>query len=74
VSGCKVRLGEFTVEVDPVFDEDVLVRVLRGRRVLTLPSSIRVFFAVEPIDMRGSFDALARRVRRMNLDPGDGHL
>lgn len=42
--------------------------------MLTLPSSIRVFFAVEPIDMRGSFDALAGRVRRMNLDPGDGHL
>ena len=30
VSGCKVRLGEFTVEVDPIFDEDVLVRVLRA--------------------------------------------
>lgn len=30
VAGCRVRLGEFTVEVDAVFDEDVLVRVLRA--------------------------------------------
>lgn len=30
--------------------------------------------AVEPIDMRGSFDALAGAVRRLGLDPVDGHL
>lgn len=42
--------------------------------MLTLPSSIRVFFALEPVDMRGSFDALAGGVRRLDLDPGDGHL
>jgi transposase len=33
-----------------------------------------VFVAVEPIDMRGSFDALAGAVRRLGLDPVDGHL
>ena len=42
--------------------------------MLTLPSSVRVFLAVEPVDMRGSFDALAGSVRRLGLDPQDGHL
>jgi transposase len=42
--------------------------------VLTLPPTVRVFVAVEPIDMRGSFDALAGAVRRLGLDPVDGHL
>jgi transposase len=42
--------------------------------VLTLPPSVRVFLAVEAIDMRGSFDALAGRVRALGLDPSDGHL
>lgn len=37
--------------------------------MLTLPSSVRVFMAVTPVDMRGSFDALAGQVRRMALDP-----
>ncbi|MCB9560988.1 MAG: IS66 family insertion sequence element accessory protein TnpB [Kofleriaceae bacterium] len=30
--------------------------------------------AVDPVDMRGSFDALAGAVRRLGLDPVDGHL
>lgn len=42
--------------------------------MLTLPSSVRVFLSVEPIDMRGSFDALAGHARRLDLDPQDGHL
>jgi transposase len=42
--------------------------------MLSLPPSVRVFVAVEPIDMRGSFDALAGAVRRLGLDPVDGHL
>jgi transposase len=42
--------------------------------VLSLPPAVRVFVAVEPIDMRGSFDALAGAVRRLGLDPVDGHL
>lgn len=42
--------------------------------MLTLPASVRVFFALDPIDMRGSFDALAGRVRVLSLDPQDGHL
>ncbi|MBK7536871.1 MAG: IS66 family insertion sequence element accessory protein TnpB [Myxococcales bacterium] len=42
--------------------------------MLSLPPSVRVFVAVEPIDMRGSFDALAGAVRRLGLDPVNGHL
>lgn len=42
--------------------------------MLMLPSTVRVFFAVDPVDMRGSFDALAGQVRRLALDPQDGHL
>ena len=42
--------------------------------MLSLPSSVRVFVAAEPVDMRGSFDALAGAVRRLRLDPLDGHL
>ena len=42
--------------------------------MLTLPPSVRVFLALEPFDMRGSFDALAGRVRHLALDPLDGHL
>jgi transposase len=42
--------------------------------VLTLLPSVRVFLAVDPVDMRGSFDALAGHVRRLGLDPISGHL
>jgi transposase len=42
--------------------------------VLSLPPSVRVFVAVAPLDMRGSFDALAGAVRRLGLDPVDGHV
>ena len=42
--------------------------------MLTLPPNTRVFVAVEPIDMRGSFDALAGHVRKLRADPLDGHL
>jgi transposase len=41
---------------------------------MLIPPTVRVFVAVEPADMRGSFDALAGRVRRMGLDPVNGHL
>jgi transposase len=42
--------------------------------VLTLSPAVRVFVVVAPLDMRGSFDALACAVRRLGLDPTDGHL
>jgi len=42
--------------------------------VLTLPRHVRVFVATEPFDMRGSFDAMAGRVRRLGLEPIDGNL
>ena len=34
----------------------------------------RVFIGLDPVDMRGSFDALAGHVRRLHEDPLDGHL
>jgi len=37
--------------------------------MLSLPPTVRVFVAVAPLDMRGSFDALAGAVRRLGLDP-----
>jgi transposase len=42
--------------------------------MLTLGTTNRVFVAVEPVDMRGSFDALAGHVRWLHGDPLDGHL
>lgn len=42
--------------------------------MLTLGTTTRVFVAIEPVDMRGSFDALAGHVRRLHGDPLDGHL
>ena len=35
---------------------------------------MRIFVGIEPVDMRGSFNALAGAVRRLGLDPTDGHL
>jgi transposase len=42
--------------------------------VLTLPRHVRVFVAMAPFDMRGSFDAMAGRVRLLGLEPVDGNL
>lgn len=42
--------------------------------MLSLPPSVRVFVVVAPFDMRGSFDALAGAVRRLGMDPINGHL
>lgn len=42
--------------------------------MLTLGRSLRVFVATEPVDMRGSFDALAGQVRRLGLRAEDGAL
>jgi transposase len=42
--------------------------------MLSLPPTVRVFMVVAPFDMRGSFDAIAGAVRRIGLDPVDGHL
>jgi transposase len=42
--------------------------------MLSLPSTVRVFVAVLPFDMRGSFDATAGAVRRLGLDPQNGHV
>jgi transposase len=42
--------------------------------MLTLSPKLRVFIALEPIDMRASFQGLAGHARRLGLDPVDGHL
>jgi transposase len=43
--------------------------------MLSLPPSVRVFLAVEPVDMRKSFDALAALVEPLfQQDPLSGHL
>ena len=42
--------------------------------MLTFSAGVRIFVGIEPVDMRGSFDALAGAVRRLGLDPTDGHL
>jgi len=42
--------------------------------MLSLPPGVRVFVATTPLDMRGSFDAMAGRVRRLGLEPTDGSL
>jgi len=42
--------------------------------VLSFAPGTRVFVAIEPVDMRGSFDALAGAARRLGLEPVDGHL
>ncbi len=59
-------------------------RALRGRHapspaagggvVLSLPAGVRVFVGIEPVDMRGSFDAMAGAPRRLGLQPVDGNL
>lgn len=42
--------------------------------MLTPGPNTRVFVALAPVDMRGSFDALAGHVRRLPADPLDGHI
>ena len=42
--------------------------------MLSLPPTVRIFVALDPVDMRGSFDALAGHVRRLHGDPLDGCL
>jgi transposase len=42
--------------------------------MLTLPSSVRVYLAVDPVNMHLSFDRLAGMVRQLGLDPLGGHL
>jgi transposase len=42
--------------------------------MLTLPPTVRVYIALDPVDMRRSFDALAADVQRLGMDPLSGHL
>jgi transposase len=43
--------------------------------VLTLPPAVRIYVAVEPVDIRRSFDGLSAAVREiLRQDPLSGHL
>jgi len=43
--------------------------------VLTLPSSVRIYMAAEPVDLRRGFDGLAAATRHIiHADPLSGHL
>jgi transposase len=43
--------------------------------VLSLPTTVRIFAAAEPVDLRKGFDALACLVRQVMVDdPLSGHL
>ena len=42
--------------------------------MLTLPSSVRVYLALDPVSVQLSFDRLAGLVRQLGLDPTTGHL
>lgn len=42
--------------------------------MLSFTAGMRIFVGIEPVDMRGSFNAMAGEVRSLGLDPTDGHL
>lgn len=43
--------------------------------MLTLPSSVRIYLAAEPVDLRRGHDGLVALVRNVwRLDPFEGHL
>lgn len=42
--------------------------------MLSLPSSVRIFLATEPCDMRKGFDSLSALVRKYGEDVFSGHL
>jgi transposase len=43
--------------------------------VILVPRAVRVYFAIEPVNLRKSFDGLANEVRHaLGYEPLDGHL
>ncbi len=43
--------------------------------MLTLPPSVRIYVAIDPVDIRKSFDGLSAAVREiLRADPMSGHL
>ena len=42
--------------------------------MLSPSHAVRIFLGLEPVDMRGGHNALSGIVRRLGLDPLDGHV
>ena len=42
--------------------------------MLSPSPAVRIFLGLEPVDMRGGHNSLSGVVRRLGLDPLDGHL
>lgn len=42
--------------------------------MLTLPSAVRVYLVIDPVNLHLSFDRLGGMVKQLGLDPGSGHL
>lgn len=42
--------------------------------MLSPSPAVRIFLGLEPVDMRGGHNALSGVVRRLGLDPLDGHV
>lgn len=42
--------------------------------MLSPSPAVRVFLAIDPVDMRGGHNALSGVARRLGLDPLDGHI
>lgn len=53
---------------------DATLRARGPAFVLSLPPTARVFVAVEPFDLRGSFDAIAGAVPGSASTPSDGYF
>ena len=63
-----VLLDGRRLRVPAGFAADDLVRVLAvlgGGVMLTLPSSVRIYVAAEPVDLRRGFDGLAASMRSL---------
>lgn len=42
--------------------------------MLSVGTGLRVYLGIDPVDMRGSFNALQGHARRLGLEPSDGNL
>ena len=75
-SGVRIEVDDGPViQLDRGFDSEVLLEVLDLVAPCGTPDPrSALFVGLDPVDMRGSFGALAGHVRRRHRDPLDGHL